>query len=88
MALPGRRDDGAANRNAREFIMSNSSAKADLLLPFGSLTGLIPIDSIRHKRVLGDFSSVIGTEPQLARPRPKPVHAGSEPASTAWLLSL
>lgn len=68
--------------------MSNSSAKADLFLPFGSLTGLIPIDSIRHKRVLGDFSNVIGTEPQLARPRPKPAHAGSEPASTAWLLSL
>lgn len=68
--------------------MPNSSAKADLLLPFGSLTGVIPLDSIHYKRVLGDFSSVIGSDPRIAKLRSTTVPAGPEPACAAWPLSL
>ena len=38
--------------------MANSSASTCLLLPFGALTGVVPVDSVSRGRVLGDFSSV------------------------------
>ncbi len=34
-------------------------SSAFVLLPFGSLTGVVPIDSIQQGRVLGDFSNVL-----------------------------
>ena len=39
--------------------MPHSSASADLMLPFGSLTGVVPTDCVWQKRVIGDFSTVI-----------------------------
>jgi hypothetical protein len=44
---------------AREIVVPPSSASASLLLPFGSLMGTIPIDSVERGRVLGDFGSVL-----------------------------
>lgn len=34
-------------------------SSAFVLLPFGSLTGVIPVDSISRGRVLGDFSNAL-----------------------------
>ena len=45
--------------------MSHSSASAGALLPFGSLTGVVPTDSIhsiQRVRVVRDFSSVLGCD--------------------------
>ncbi len=39
--------------------MPHPSASADLMLPFGSLTGVVPTDCVWQKRVIGDFSTVI-----------------------------
>jgi hypothetical protein len=40
--------------------MSHSSTSAGLVLPFGSLMGSIPMDSIQPGRVLGDFGKALG----------------------------
>ena len=49
--------------------MPDSSASAVMLLPFGSLTGVIPIDAVPQRRVLGDFSGVLGgPDSRLADP--------------------
>jgi hypothetical protein len=57
MALNGRSND-SGREVAREFAMRDSSPSA-VLLPFGSLTGIIPVDAVPRGRVLGDASSVI-----------------------------
>ena len=46
--------------------MPLSSASAVVFLPFGSLTGIIPVDSVQRVRVLGDFSSVLGCDRRAA----------------------
>jgi hypothetical protein len=38
--------------------MPHSSLSARLVIPFGSLMGSIPIDSVQQERVLGDFSGI------------------------------
>ncbi len=68
--------------------MSHSSASAVVFLPFGSLTGLVPIDSVQRTRVLGDFSTIIGADRHLAMSHAIPVTAGSDPACSAWPPSL
>jgi hypothetical protein len=58
--------------------MPDSSASAVMLLPFGSLTGVIPIDAVPQRRVLGDFSGVLGgSDSRLAEP------VGGDPFGTA-----
>ena len=37
--------------------MANSSASTCLLLPFGALTGVIPVDAVSRGRVPGEFGS-------------------------------
>jgi len=69
MALGGCRGDAGHREIAREFAMQNSSASAVLLLPFGALTGVIPIDSVQRERVLGDFSNILaGLDNRLVEP--------------------
>jgi hypothetical protein len=45
--------------------MPHSTLSARLEIPFGSLMGSIPMDSIKQGRVLGDFSSIIAGPDRL-----------------------
>jgi hypothetical protein len=60
--------------------MPHSSASAVVFLPFGSLTGVIPIDSVQRVRVRGDFSSVIGCDRHGAAPHSIPWSVDPIPA--------
>jgi hypothetical protein len=64
--------------------MRGSSPQAGLLLPFGSLTGIIPVDALSRGRVLGDFSKTIDRDRSIAGRPATPVVAGPYPACAAW----
>ena len=61
--------------------MRQSSPSASLLLPFGSLTGVIPIDAVRQERVLGDLSSILSRSGRPASEIQQQIHSviGPEP---------
>ena len=61
--------------------MANSSASTCLLLPFGALTGVIPVDAVSRGRVLGDFSRALGDPAQRASEIQRQIHSviGPEP---------
>ncbi|HVF36668.1 MAG TPA: hypothetical protein VNA29_01845 [Sphingomicrobium sp.] len=62
--------------------MPHSSAPA-LLLPFGSLTGVIPIDVVPEARVLGDLSIVLGCDGQRMSQLQKQLHSVIAPVPPA-----
>jgi hypothetical protein len=62
--------------------MPISSASAAVFLPFGSLTGVVPVDAVPQARVLGDFGSVIGRGWLVAESAAIPVVDRSSPACT------
>lgn len=62
MAVGSGRSEGGRQAIARGFFMRDSSSTT-VFLPFGALTGVIPVDSIARERTLGDFSSVLSGRP-------------------------
>lgn len=79
MAFDGRRGDGGPSEIARGCAMPNSSATDVVFLPFGSLTGVIPIDAVRQERVLGDLSNVLSGEGRRATEIQQQIHSVIDP---------
>jgi len=67
--------------------MPNPSVSDIVFLPFGSLTGVIPIDAVPQGRVLGDFGSVVAGQDHRPAERVAEV-AQSYPAGARWSPSL
>jgi hypothetical protein len=59
--------------------MPNSSASDVMFLPFGSLTGVIPLDAVRPGRVLGDLNSVLAGSGRRGSELQQKVHAVIDP---------
>jgi len=61
--------------------MANSSESSCLLLPFGALTGVIPVDALSRGRVLGEFSNAVGGPAGRASELQRQIHSaiGPEP---------
>jgi len=68
--------------------MPNPSVSDIVFLPFGSLTGVIPIDAVPQGRVLGDFGSVVAGQDHRPAERRVAVVAQSYPACARWSPSL
>ncbi len=68
--------------------MRQSSSSTSLLLPFGSLMGVIPTDAVSRGRVIGDFSSALDRDQAVTESPATPVVAGFYPACAAWPPSL
>lgn len=60
--------------------MPPSSASVVVFLPFGSLTGVIPIDAVPQGRVLGDFNNVLAGSSQSASRIQQQIHSVIDPA--------
>ncbi len=80
MALQSGRGDGLFHEFARGLAMPNSSRSTDLLLPFGSLTGVIPVDVMPQWSVLRDFGSDIAGSGQCIQ---RQIHPAIVPAASA-----
>ena len=59
--------------------MPHSSASASLLLPFGSLMGDIPVDSMQRGRVLGEFGGVLAGPEQRSSDIQRQIHSVIDP---------
>lgn len=59
--------------------MPHSSSSAVKFLPFGSLTGVIPIDAVPQGRVVGDFSSVLAGSSQRMSETQRQIHSEINP---------
>lgn len=79
MAFESRRSDGCKPRNSSEFAMRHSPSSAVLYLPFGSLTGVIPVDAVQKGRMLGDFSSVFAGSGQHVSEIQQQIHSVIDP---------
>src|SRR5262245_21966452 len=78
-----RRWSDGGDQVAREFAMRDSSSSAVLFLPFGSLTGVIPVDTVSRERIVGDFSSVLtGTGERMSKIQQK-IHSVIDPIPDA-----
>jgi hypothetical protein len=82
MALEVSQGDGSGEI-AREFAMPKSPASDSLFLPFGSLMGAIPVDSIKQGRVLGNFSSVVAGAAQRLSEVQQQIHWAIDPIPAA-----
>ena len=67
--------------------MPNSSASASVLLPFGSLMGAIPVDSLQRERVLGDFESILSGSGRRPSEIQQQIHSAILPGSAHTELS-
>ena len=59
--------------------MASSSAPNCLLLPFGALTGVIPIDAVSRSGMLGDTSSILPGNGQRASKIQQQIHSVIDP---------
>ena len=59
--------------------MRHSSSSAVLFLPFGSLTGVIPIDAVPRERTLGGFGSVLAGSGQRVTEIQQQIHSAIDP---------
>jgi len=63
--------------------MGQSSSSAVTFLPFGSLTGVVPIDAVPLGRKLGEFSSVLAVGGQRPTDVQQQIHSLINPVSSA-----
>ena len=61
--------------------MGHSSSSDVVYLPFGSLTGVIPVDVVQPDRKLGEFSSVIGSTYRIASDVQNQIHSAINPVT-------
>ena len=59
--------------------MPHSPASDSLLLPFGSLMGSIPVDSVQQGRELGDFSGGVASLGQRMSEIQQQIHSVIDP---------
>ena len=59
--------------------MPHTSASASMLLPFGSLMGDIPVDSLQQGRVLGEFGGVLAGPGQRSSDIQQQIHSVIDP---------
>ena len=59
--------------------MPQSTASASMLLPFGSLMGDIPVDSLQRGRVLGEFGGVLADPGQCPSEIQHQLHSVIDP---------
>ena len=63
--------------------MGSTPSSTSLFLPFGSLTGLIPVDAVGGRRVLGDFANVLEASAQRASDIQQRIHSAIDPFAPA-----
>jgi hypothetical protein len=63
--------------------MRHSSPPTDVLLPFGALMGLIPIDSVSRARALRDFGTLLAGSGQRMSEIQQQLHSVIDPAAPA-----
>ena len=61
--------------------MKSSSPSDGLLLPFGSLTGIIPVDAVGRGRVVGDFGTVLAGSCRRPSEIQRQIHSLIDPRS-------